>query len=104
MQSPSTAELSALTQASTSLWLATLSLMTAFMQQPSPAHRYLLAHRIARNFATLRAQEECFPEATRAKFAQLEKRWQLKAQRLSPAASEAPQGGVLTRLQRLFAR
>jgi hypothetical protein len=104
MQSPSTAELSALNQASTSLWLATLSLMTAFMHQPAPAHRYLLARRIARNFATLRAQEECFPAATRTKFAELEQRWELKAQRLSPNATATPQGGVLTRLQRLLVR
>src|SRR3954464_14961163 len=102
MQSNSTAELAALSQACSSLWLATLSLMTAFMQQPAPAHRYLLAKRIARNFATLREQPECFDKATLEKFSALEERWQLKAQRLSPV-QEAPDG-MLGRLQRLFAR
>lgn len=102
MQSNSTAQLSALSQACSSLWLATLSLMTAFMQQRAPAHRYLLAMRIARNFGTLRAQPECFDKATIAKFTALEERWQLKAQRLSPA-QEAPDG-MLGRLQRLIAR
>lgn len=98
----STAELAALSQACSSLWLATLSLMTAFMQQSAPAHRYLLARRIARNFATLQQQPECFDAATLAKFAALEARWQLKAQRLAPEPA-APEG-MLGRLQRLIAR
>ena len=99
---PPTAELAALSQACASLWLATLSLMTAFMQQPAPAHRYLLARRIARNLATLRAQPECFSAATLAKFKALESRWQKKAERLAPVPEEP--AGVLGRLQRLFAR
>jgi hypothetical protein len=99
---PSTAELAELTLACTSLWLSTLSLMTAFMQQSAPAHRYLLARRIARNFATLRAQPECFSAATLDKFEALERRWQLKAERLAPARAEPE--GMLGRLQRLFAR
>lgn len=100
---PSTAELDALSQACASLWLATLSLMTAFMQQPAPAHRYLLARRIERNFATLRAQPECFSPGTLAKFEALERRWQLKAERLSPSRAQEP-AGMLERLQRLLAR
>jgi methionine-rich copper-binding protein CopC len=100
---PSTAELTELTLACTSLWLSTLSLMTAFMQQRAPAHRYLLAQRIARNFATLRAQPECFSEDTLDKFEALERRWQLKAERLSPSRTQQP-AGMLERLQRLFAR
>lgn len=100
---PSKAELAALSQACASLWLATLSMMTAFMQQPAPAHRLLLARRIARNFATLQAQPECYSRTTLEKFAQLEQRWRLKAERLSPAGEEQA-SGVLTRLQRLFAR
>lgn len=98
---PSAAQLAALSRASSSLWLATLSLMTAFMHQPAPAHRYLLARRIANNFATLRDQE-CFDDATRASFAKLAKRWQRKAELLSPSAAARP-AGMLTRLQRLFA-
>lgn len=99
---PSPAELAALSQACASLWLATLSLMTAFMQQPAPAHRYLLARRITRNLATLRAQPECFSKATLATFERLEARWQQKAERLSPVREEP--AGMLGRLQRLFAR
>ncbi len=91
----------ALSQACTSLWLATLSLMTAFMRTPAPAHRYLLARRIARNFDTLREQE-CFNSRTRASFAKLARRWHGQAEVLSPRR-EAP-GGVFARLQRLFAR
>jgi hypothetical protein len=96
------ADIVALSQACQSLWLATLSLMTAFMQTPAPAHRLMLARRIARNFATLRDQPECFTPVTRANFAKLAQRWQLKVDRLSPAG-ETPQG-VFTRLQRLLAR
>ena len=99
---PSTAELAALSQACSSLWLATLSLMTAFMTQPAPAHRYLLARRIARNFATLREQPECFSAATLKKFEAMEARWTKKAERLSPVREEP--AGVLGRLQRLLAR
>ena len=68
-----------LTQASQSLWLATLSLMTAFMQTAAPAHRYLLARRIARNFDTLREQP-CFTQRTRESFTRLARRWQRKAE------------------------
>jgi hypothetical protein len=72
------------------------------MQQPAPAHRYLLARRIARNLATLRAQPECFSAATLEKFESLQQRWQQKAERLSPVREEP--AGMLGRLQRLFAR
>jgi hypothetical protein len=67
--------------ASRALWLATLSLMTAFMQTQAPAHRYLLARRIARNFETLRTQE-CFSPDCRLRFGRLESRWQAQAARL----------------------
>jgi len=99
---PSAAQLAALTEACGSLWLATLSLMTAFMHQPAPAHRYLLARRIANNLDTLR-QQECFDAATRASFSKLATRWQRKADLLSPGAARRP-AGMLTRLQRLIAR
>lgn len=90
-----------LQQASAALWLATLSLMTAFMQTRAPAHRYLLARRIARNLDTLRGQE-CFPARTRETFAKLSQRWNRRAEQLSPAPV-APVG-FFSRLQRVFAR
>jgi hypothetical protein len=82
--SHSASQLSAeLKQACTALWSATLSLMTAFMQTPAPAHRYLLAQRIARNFVTLNEQE-CFGALDRATFGRLAVRWQTKADLLAP--------------------
>lgn len=90
-----------LAQACHSLWLATLSLMTAYMHNGAPMHRYMLARKIARNFTTLKDQE-CFGAHTRDYFAKLARRWQRTADSLSPDAS-APQG-VFTWLQRLFAR
>jgi hypothetical protein len=83
----------ALAQACNALWAATLSLMVAFMHTQAPAHRYLLARRIARNFETLRV-EECFPPQTRASFAQLAKRWAGKAECLSPHNEGRPSGGA----------
>ena len=67
-----------LAQASRALWAATLSLMTAYMQTPAPAHRYLLARRIAANFGTLCTQD-CFDPGCRASFARLADRWQALA-------------------------
>jgi hypothetical protein len=101
MESSTAAELPTLEQACNALWLATLSLMTAFMQTAAPAHRYLLARRIARNFDTLRAQE-CYGEEARERFAKLAQRWTHKADLLSPQHQE-PQG-FFTRVQRLLAR
>jgi hypothetical protein len=89
-----------LPQACGALWLATLSLMTAFMQTAAPAHRYLLAQRIARNLSTLREQE-CFAPHTRETFAKLAARWQRRAERLSPASAQP--AGMFARLQRLIA-
>lgn len=91
----------ALAQACNSLWLATLSLMTAYMHNAAPAHRYLLAKRIARNFSTLHEQE-CFGPGTRSRFARLAQKWERTAQTLSPHTEQPT--GVFTRLQRLFAR
>jgi hypothetical protein len=68
----------ALAAANRALWLATLSLMTAFMQTQAPAHRLLLARRIARNFETLK-QQECFDSGTRASFGRLQGRWLAQA-------------------------
>ncbi|MBA3772054.1 MAG: hypothetical protein H0X13_06100 [Ramlibacter sp.] len=72
----------ALSHACTALWAATLSLMTAFMHNPAPAHRLLLARRISRNFATLR-EEDCFSPASRASFAKLSRHWGAKADQLA---------------------
>lgn len=72
-----------LAQASRALWVATLSLMTAFMQLQAPAHRYLLARRIARNLETL-ARQECFDAGCRARFARLAPRWHARAQQFAP--------------------
>lgn len=91
----------ALAQACKSLWLATLSLMVAYMQNAAPAHRMLLARRIAGNFGVLREQD-CFGAETQAHFAKLARRWERTAARLSPTG--APPAGVFMRLQRLFAR
>jgi hypothetical protein len=71
-----------LSNACTALWRATLSLMTAFMHNGAPAHRYLLARRIARNLATLQEQD-CFSEDSRRTFGKLSARWNDKAERLS---------------------
>jgi hypothetical protein len=85
-------DLDALSRACSSLWLATLSLMTAFMQNTAPAHRLLLARRIARNFATLREQE-CFSAECRASFSRLALRWQDRAERLD-CGDERPHAGI----------
>src|SRR4051812_11520037 len=71
-----------LAEACTALWTATLSLMVAFMQTRAPAHRYLMARKIARNLATLQAQD-CFGAPSRASFAKLSRRWSDKADRLA---------------------
>lgn len=66
------------------MWSATLALMTAFMQMQAPAHRYLLARRIARNFETL-AGQECFDSGCRGSFGRLALRWQRQAEQFAPA-------------------
>ncbi len=80
-----------LSQACTALWTATLSLMTAFMQTAAPAHRYLMARRIASNFGVLKEQE-CFTASSRASFSRLAVRWADKAAALSPR-QDKPNGG-----------
>jgi hypothetical protein len=82
--SPPAAAANTLAEASRALWLATLSLMTAFMQLQAPAHRYLLARRIARNLQTL-AELDCFSHDNRLRFLRLGSRWENKAQHLGPA-------------------
>jgi len=89
-----------LQDASRALWLATLSLMAAFMQTQAPAHRYLMARRIARNFDTLHRQE-CFPDDCRRRFGQLGKRWTARAERLR-AGDPTPVPAWQLLLRRLF--
>jgi hypothetical protein len=72
--------------------------MTAYMHTSAPAHRYLLASRIARNFGALREQE-FFDDCTRASFSKLARRWESKADALSPTAQR--RRGALARM-RLF--
>ena len=82
----------ALTRACSALWVATMALMTAFMQTAAPAHRYLIARRIARNLHTLREQE-CFTQECRAIFTRLAGHWNEKADALAPE-QDRPRGGV----------
>ncbi|NKE67162.1 hypothetical protein RAMLITH_15160 [Ramlibacter sp. RBP-2] len=74
----------ALTQACSALWVATLSLMTAFMQTAAPVHRHLIARKIARNLALLRAEEAVFSAECRMIFDNLAQRWSAKADQLAP--------------------
>jgi hypothetical protein len=80
-----------LANASRALWAATLSLMAAFMQTPAPAHRYLLARRISRNFETL-AGQECFDHGCRASFGRLARRWQARSEQFAPERPEPARG------------
>jgi hypothetical protein len=91
----------ALSRACTALWVATLSLMTAFMQTGAPAHRYLIARKIAKNLHMLREQEEVFTPECRMIFANLAQRWSAKAERLAPEQQRPPTPGLL---QRAFAK
>jgi hypothetical protein len=80
----------ALADACRALWLATLGLMTAFMQTPAPAHRFLLARRIAGNLDTL-SRQECFGGDCRATFGRLSRRWERRAVEFQPGR-EPPRG------------
>jgi hypothetical protein len=82
----------ALSRACAALWMATLSLMTAFMQTPAPAHRYLIARKIARNLGTLREQD-CFTRECRMIFSNLSQRWTAKADQLA-RQEDRPRGGI----------
>ena len=93
--------MAALAEACNALWMATLSLMTAFMQTSAPAHRLMLARRIARNFATLRG-EPCFNAGTQASFGRLQARWERRAQLLSPEGVRDE--GAMGWLRRLLPR
>lgn len=86
------ADEAALSRASTALWVATLALMTAFLHNTAPAHRYLIARKIARNLRTLREQD-CFTTECRMIFSNLAERWHSKADLLSPEEAR-PTGGI----------
>ena len=81
----------ALSRACTALWMATLSLMTAFMHTTAPAHRYLIARRIARNLGTLQEQD-CFTRECRMIFSNLSQHWNAKADQLA-RQQDRPRGG-----------
>lgn len=78
-----------LAQANRALWLATLALMTAFMQNQAQAHRYLLARRISRNLDTL-SRQDCFDGGCRARFARLARRWQARSEQCAPDEARVP--------------
>jgi hypothetical protein len=80
-----------LSRACTALWTATLALMTAFMQTPAPAHRLLIARKIARNLRVLHEQD-CFTAECRVIFSNLSQRWTAKADVLA-RQEDRPRGG-----------
>jgi hypothetical protein len=101
---PDASDLAAqLASACAALWMATLSLMVAFMKTSAPAHRYLIARKIARNLATLHRQEDCFSVRSRASFLALSRRWSDRADRLAPE-QQRPRGGIGLAMPRLFNR
>lgn len=83
----------ALTQACSALWVATLSLMTAFMQTAAPAHRYLIARKIAKNLSMLREEDAVFSPECRMIFDNLAQRWSARADQLAPD-HERPRDGM----------
>lgn len=80
-----------LSQACAALWTATLALMTAFMQTPAPAHRILIARKIAKNLKLLHEQD-CFTTECRMIFSNLAQRWAAKADVLA-RQEDRPRGG-----------
>ena len=92
-----TADDCALRRACLALWSATLALMTAYMQQRAPAHRLLLARRIAANLRTL-SQQETFSAQSRAAFARLTQRWDATAAALTRPPTSQRGSGLLQRL------
>jgi hypothetical protein len=70
--------------------------MTAYLQQQAPAHRLLLARRIARNLETLERQD-CFAAGCRASFARLARRWHARAEQFTPEGP-SPRRGLLASL------
>jgi len=83
----------ALQRACTALWMATLSLMTAFLHNTAPAHRVLIARKIAKNLSMLREEEQVFTGECRMIFSNLAQRWHDKAEQLAGRA-DGPRGHV----------
>jgi hypothetical protein len=83
----------ALQRACTALWVATLSLMTAFLHNTAPAHRYLIARKIARNLSTLHEEEQVFTVECRMIFSNQAQRWTAKADQLA-RQDDRPRGGI----------
>lgn len=81
-----------LSRACAALWTATLALMTAFMQTPAPAHRLLIARKIAKNLNVLNEQE-CFTTECRMIFSNLAQRWTANADQLA-RHEDHPRGGT----------
>lgn len=93
-----------LASACRALWLATLSLMTAYMQNTAPAHRCLLARRISRNLATLAVQPGVFGAGNCERFRQLAGHWQARADSLADNRQGASRvRGLMHALARLVA-
>jgi hypothetical protein len=88
----------ALERACRALWSATLALMTAYMRHTAPAHRLLLARRIAVNFETL-ARQHSFSQDSRLAFSRLHRRWHGIATALARPATSAEGAGPLQRLR-----
>ena len=83
----------ALQRACTALWVATLALMTAFMHNNAPAHRYLIARKIANNLSMLHREELVFTAECRLIFSNLAQRWTTKAEQLAHQDNQ-PRGGI----------
>lgn len=86
-------DLMALQSACTGLWVATLSLMTAFMHNQAPAHRCLIARKIAKNLAMLHREEQVFTVECRMIFSNLAQRWTVNADQLV-ANHDKASGGI----------
>jgi len=80
-----------LSRACAALWTATLALMTAFMQTAAPAHRLLIARKIAKNLKLLHEQD-CFTTECRMIFSNLAQRWTATADVLA-RQEDRPRGG-----------
>lgn len=72
---PVTLRSDALLQACRALWGFTLQLMQAYRHTPGPAHRVMLARRIARNVRTLEHEADHFAPHNRDALARLSRRW-----------------------------
>ena len=63
-----------------------------FHANSAPAHRYLIARKIARNLETLREQD-CFTADCRTTFSNLSQRWTAKADQMAQQ-EDKPRGGM----------